>query len=311
MAWYGRFRTVHLVPILLLFGCLCSVYLITQKLGAEIAHAQHLEELEARAAAGLDAGTSTSKEAPRASEMLALPHSFEEARDLSLRLSQHLRSHPSSRFWLIALFASIYLLKQTFSVPGSILLNVMAGFIFGSWSGVPLVAFLTASGASGAYWLSSAVGRELLGPGASCKGLRTRMEHMRVIVQKEQAQGNLFLYLTSMRLFPMSPNWLINLASPLVGVPFATFFFSCLIGLTPYCYFSVSGGDVLHRFTVLQQQAASNHTTAASMTLSDILDGWTMLKLGLLAVALLVPTILKRFVLNKSILDDAQKSLKL
>lgn len=301
------------MPVLLLVGCLASVYLLAQKLGAEIAHAQHQEALAARAASGVTqppAGTQhlLMAEQPNASEMLSLPHSFEEARDLSLRLSQHLRSHPSSRFWLILLFASIYLLKQTFSVPGSILLNVMAGFIFGSVSGVPLVAFLTACGASGAYALSNAIGGELLGPGASCKGVRARMDHMRVMVEQEQARGNLFLYLTSMRLFPFSPNWLINLAAPLVGVPFSTFFFSCMIGLLPYCYFSVTGGDVLHRFTMLQQQAAESGSTVAAMSLADILDGWTMVKLALLAVALLVPTMLKRCVFTR---EETENQFKL
>ena len=40
----------------------------------------------------------------------------------------------------------------------------------------------------------------------------------------------LLLVLLSLRLFPMSPNWLLNLSSPLLGVPLHLFFISILFG---------------------------------------------------------------------------------
>ena len=42
--------------------------------------------------------------------------------------------------------------------------------------------------------------------------------------------AELLLVLLSLRLFPMSPNWLLNLSSPLLGVPLHLFFISILFG---------------------------------------------------------------------------------
>ena len=41
---------------------------------------------------------------------------------------------------------------------------------------------------------------------------------------------SLLLAMISLRLFPMSPNWLLNIASPLLGVPVPLFFTSVLLG---------------------------------------------------------------------------------
>lgn len=48
--------------------------------------------------------------------------------------------------------------------------------------------------------------------------------------QLRSDEGSLLFLLISLRLFPMTPNWLLNMASPLVGVPLPLFFLSVLIG---------------------------------------------------------------------------------
>ncbi len=50
------------------------------------------------------------------------------------------------------------------------------------------------------------------------------------VLQLRSDQGSLLFVLISLRLFPMTPNWLLNVASPLVGVPLHLFFVSVLIG---------------------------------------------------------------------------------
>ena len=49
-------------------------------------------------------------------------------------------------------------------------------------------------------------------------------------MQMRGDEGSLLFVLISLRLFPMTPNWLLNVASPLVGVPLPLFFLSVLIG---------------------------------------------------------------------------------
>jgi len=287
-----RLRPLHLIPPLLLIACLASIYILAQTLAAQMQQANEeqilaqLQQPDGGATAGVDKLHGPAAPATDSSFILRLPHTLDDARDLSLSLSAHLRSHPSSRLTLLLLFACIYLLKQTFSIPGSALLNVMAGFIFGPVSGVPLVALLTATGASGCYALSKVMGGEML---KCSSNIQTRVMKMQQYIDGEKRAGSLFFYLITLRLFPFTPNWLLNLSAPLVGVPFLHFFFSCALGLLPYVYVTVTAGDTLHTLSVRQSARG-----APSMSLSDVMDTATVIKLALMALAFLTPTLIKR-----------------
>ena len=41
---------------------------------------------------------------------------------------------------------------------------------------------------------------------------------------------SLFFFLLFLRLFPMSPNWFLNMASPILNIPIHLFFMSVFIG---------------------------------------------------------------------------------
>ena len=57
---------------------------------------------------------------------------------------------------------------------------------------------------------------------------------------------SLFFFLLFLRLFPMSPNWFLNMASPILNVPVHLFFPSVLIG--KYAYFTLkTSGEILQR----------------------------------------------------------------
>jgi uncharacterized membrane protein YdjX (TVP38/TMEM64 family) len=94
--------------------------------------------------------------------------------------------------------------------------------------------------------------------------------------------------------FPFTPNFFVHLASPLVGVPFTTFFITALFNLVPYVYTTVTAGDTLRTLTDLQQ-ARGGAGDGQKMTLADVMDGLTMAKLAVLALCLLIPSILKRW----------------
>ncbi|DAZ93835.1 TPA: hypothetical protein N0F65_009343, partial [Lagenidium giganteum] len=63
-------------------------------------------------------------------------------------------------------FACTYLMKQTFAIPGSALLNVFAGAVLPLYLAFPLVAVLTACGASCCYLLSRFLASEAIVRGA-------------------------------------------------------------------------------------------------------------------------------------------------
>jgi hypothetical protein len=83
--------------------------------------------------------------------------------------------------------------------------------------------------------------------------------------------------------------------SPLVGISYPLFFFTALVGLLPYVYVTVSAGDTLRALTLLQAEGKlTGQGGSGAMSVSDIMDSGTMIKLALLALFLLIPTVVKR-----------------
>jgi uncharacterized membrane protein YdjX (TVP38/TMEM64 family) len=62
----------------------------------------------------------------------------------------------------------------------------------------------------------------------------------------ELHRNNLFWYLVTLRVFPFTPNWLLNIAAPHLGIGPRTFFFSMLAGCVPYIFICAEGGSILH-----------------------------------------------------------------
>ncbi|KAG9327454.1 hypothetical protein KVV02_000403 [Mortierella alpina] len=68
---------------------------------------------------------------------------------------------------------------------------------------------------------------------------------------------SLFMQLLLIRLFPLTPYWFINLASPLVGVPVVPFMTSMFLGCMPYNYICAQAGAILgeiHELRDIYQQ---------------------------------------------------------
>ncbi|KAF9117038.1 Transmembrane protein 41A [Mortierella sp. AM989] len=63
---------------------------------------------------------------------------------------------------------------------------------------------------------------------------------------EDESEGtSLFMQLLLIRLFPLTPYWFINLASPLVGVPVVPFMTSMFLGCMPYNYICAQAGAIL------------------------------------------------------------------
>lgn len=173
--------------------------------------------------------------------------------------------------YVLILYSSAYIYKQTFAIPGTVFLNVLGGALFGVFVGFPLCCLLAAIGASCCYLLSSACGR-----GVVEKFFPNQLKNFQEKVQTNSHQ--LVYYLLFLRMFPMSPNWLINVIAPLVGVPLPLFFFTVLIGLGPYVLVCTQAGVILSTLTSLDQ----------------LLSMKTALQMALLAGAALTPSFIFR-----------------
>jgi uncharacterized membrane protein YdjX (TVP38/TMEM64 family) len=58
-------------------------------------------------------------------------------------------------------------------------------------------------------------------------------------MQVTRRRGHLFFYILFLRVTPILPNTFINIASPIVHVPYHTFALATLIGMVPNSFLSV------------------------------------------------------------------------
>ncbi|KAI1319470.1 Transmembrane protein 41A [Mortierella claussenii] len=87
-----------------------------------------------------------------------------------------------------------------------------------------------------------------------------RKEEDEAVEENDEDGGegtSLFMQLLLIRLFPLTPYWFINLASPLVGVPVVPFMTSMFLGVMPYNYICAQAGAILseiHELRDIYQQ---------------------------------------------------------
>ncbi|KAM4560677.1 transmembrane protein 41A-A [Fundulus diaphanus] len=201
---------------------------------------------------------------------LKFPSDLEELRELAELLQFYKKEHTA---YVLLLFCSAYLYKQSFAIPGSSFLNILAGAIFGPYEGLLLACALTTVGSTMCYLLSQAFGKHYI--------VNIFPEKVSMLQKKvEDNRDCLFFFLLFLRFFPMTPNWFLNMSAPIVNIPITFFFCSVFIGLLPYNFICVQTGVMLSEVSSL-----------------DDLFSWQRLLqlLAIACVALLPSALIRRF----------------
>ncbi|XP_028822806.1 transmembrane protein 41A-A-like [Denticeps clupeoides] len=173
--------------------------------------------------------------APAEHGSLKFPSDLEELKEMAALLRVYQEEHTA---YVLLLFCGAYLYKQSFAIPGSSLLNILAGALFGPWQGLLLACLLTSVGSTFCFLLSKAFGKQYI--------VHLFPEKVSMLQRKvEENKNSLFFFLLFIRCFPMSPNWLLNMTAPIVNIPVTFFFFSIFIGLMPYNFICVQTGSML------------------------------------------------------------------
>ena len=74
----------------------------------------------------------------------------------------HLESYTSDyTIQVLVGYCVVYIFMQTFMIPGTVFMSLLAGALFGVFRGVALVVFTATAGASSCYFLSKLIGRPL------------------------------------------------------------------------------------------------------------------------------------------------------
>lgn len=136
-----------------------------------------------------------------------------------------------------------------FGAGTSMVLSILIGALYDEWTEPYLQYSLFAHllgvsgeviGGAGGWIMSYAIGREIL--------LHFAREKMDVLEQQKQkmaASVGLFRYMMFLRISPLFPNWFVNYATALIGMPFAYFVICSSLAIQPAAFMSISMGKLL------------------------------------------------------------------
>lgn len=137
---------------------------------------------------------------------------------------------------------ALYAGAVAFSLPGALLLSLTTGFVFGRWVGTVLVVFAATAGATlvfvaARYIFADAARRRLGALGEKINAGFTE---------------NAFNYMLFLRLVPVFPFFLVNLAPAFTSIPLRTFVLATFVGIIPGTFVFVNLGQTLGRIDSLQ-----------------------------------------------------------
>ena len=185
----------------------------------------------------------------------------------------------------LLVYMVVYALAVALSFPGASLMTIAAGFLFG-WLAAGLATVIAATG--GAVLLFLAVSTSL---GASLRQRAGPFLTQLAAGFREDAVSYLFF----LRLTPVFPFWLVNIAPALFHVPLRPYVLTTFFGIIPgtfaYAVFGAGLGSVIEA-----QEAANPGCSAAgtcAVDLSAIATPQLLVALFALGLVALLPVALK------------------
>lgn len=138
----------------------------------------------------------------------------------------------------LGLYAAVYVASVALSLPTALILTLTGGFLFGPWIGGVTASVCSTLGAVIVFLIS----RLTVGDAVEAKtGPRAR-------ALAQEIKKDAFFYILTLRLIPVTPFWLTNVAAGLIAIPVSTFAVATLVGILPVglIYAGIGSGlDVL------------------------------------------------------------------
>ena len=147
-------------------------------------------------------------------------------------LASLLADHPIG---VIGGFFLLYVAAAALSLPGAVILTLAAGAVFGLWLGTLIVSFASVIGASLAFLSSRHVMRDWV---------KARFGSRVTVIDRGIARDG-SAYLLTVRLIPLFPFFLVNLAMGLTTMRLVTFALVSQVGMLPGTMLFVNAGTRL------------------------------------------------------------------
>ncbi len=194
-------------------------------------------------------------------------------------------------FMAIAAYALIYIAAVALSLPGAVLLTITGGFMFGVAVGGAATVLAATIGAALVFLAARSALGEMLRRRAG-----TSLASFRDGFERDAASYLLFL-----RLVPVFPFFLVNLAPALLNVPLGTFVWTTFVGIIPATFAYSFAGAGLDSIAAAQKQAfeaclASGAVDCkAHIHLKQLVTPELIYAFAALGLVALIPVVLRRW----------------
>jgi len=143
--------------------------------------------------------------------------------------------YAANRLTVIAIYMVIYIVVTALSLPGAAVMTLAGGAMFGFWIGFIVVSFASTIGATIACFVARFLLRDWVH-----NRFGDKLSSINKGIEKEGA-----FYLFSLRLVPIFPFFVINLAMGLTSIKLMTFYWISQIGMLPGTMVYVNAGKEL------------------------------------------------------------------
>jgi uncharacterized membrane protein YdjX (TVP38/TMEM64 family) len=190
----------------------------------------------------------------------------------------------------LVLYMALYVVSAALSFPSAILFTLIGGFGFGAFVGGAAAATSATLGGLCAFLAARALSRDWSRKLAS-------IDLSRVIGALQQDAASYLLFL---RLTPIFPFWLVNLAAAVAGVRLTTFVWTTFFGVMPAAFAFAAAGEAFGAILDSQAQAYRRcmvlglHPCGLHIDRTAIVDRQLLLALGMLGALALIPVAIKR-----------------
>ncbi|MBL8790826.1 MAG: TVP38/TMEM64 family protein [Rhizobiales bacterium] len=192
----------------------------------------------------------------------------------------------------VLIFIAVYAVAVALSFPGASALTVAGGLLFG-WLAGGLAAVVAATLGGMAIFL---IARSSFGEALSRKG-GERMQKLRQGFARDA-----FSYLLFLRLVPLFPFWLVNLASAFTGMRLATFASATAMGIIPGTFAFAFLGEGLDSVVANRSEAHAACLAAKGpenchfeLSVQDLVTAEMLVAFAALGLVALVPVGLRKW----------------
>lgn len=206
--------------------------------------------------------------------------SFEALKEHREALLEQVDTHPVSASLT---YTAVYIATVALSIPGGAFLSMIGGFLFPQ----PFSTLLVVTSATIGATLIFLSAKTALGEGFKAK-INRKLDRIQKGIEEDGAYYLLFL-----RLVPLFPFWLVNLAPAFLNVSLSTFVWTTFVGIIPGAFVFTQAGTGIGAILNSDQ----------GFTLNAVFNTQMKIALAVIGLFVLLPLIIKK--IRKKRIDNA------